>query len=96
MNKVVTSYPVSDIIGVKYTYSRFGYTTEKNIFSEHIKLPFIAVFGPHQDDWLNYLEDNLPKNWKIIFKSRKAVNNREHHGNPRQRNTLIVVDKCDE
>lgn len=88
---------VSDLFLPIYGRDRFGWTIVKDHkFNKKIKLPCITIFGPGQQNYLDKLKKKLPKNMRIVFESKKAVNNRQGHHYPRQRNTLIVLDKVEE
>lgn len=56
--------------------------------------PFGIIIGINNASELNCLENNMPEGYKIIYKSKPAVNNyHTHSGDPKPRQTLIIVDK---
>jgi hypothetical protein len=99
MTDNVISYTVSEVVYEEWIIDKednyWGGKFVKYI-TKDLKVPCIVIFGPSQQIRFAFLKKKLPKKYKIIFESKKAVNNREGHEDPKQRNTLVVIDKCED
>lgn len=100
MQTNITSYGTYELINEKYVskdpWLSNNFSTKTSWVREDFKVPCILIFGPNQDKYLEFAKNNLPKDKKIIFEGKKAVNNRSGHNWPRFRNTLLVIDKVED
>lgn len=94
----ITSYRTSDLLDGYYESPyKWNSPISFRLKEKEIKTPCVLIFGPNQAGMLETLKNKLPKNKKIIFEGKKAVNQREGtYGGVKQRNTIIVIDKCED
>lgn len=92
MTNKIYAYATYEVFAHDYNWTTGGYKQTLRDF----KVPSILIFGPSQDHLLKLLKKELPKDKKIIFEGRKALNSRHKGQLPLQRNTVIVVDKVED
>ena len=78
----------------------YGWHIYKNILdiNPYYKLKkedtYMIVFGPHQEERLDFFEKSVAPNYNVLFKSKKACN-RNHRGTG-PRNTLFIFEVKDD
>jgi hypothetical protein len=87
----IKSYGVYEVIRSRWIPEKGQYVRE---VQRNLNLPAITIFGPNQSHDLEFLKTHLPKSMKIIFEGKKAINSRAGHQFPKQRNTIVVIDKA--